>query len=146
MTRKRAMPRSRRPSTQSPCGRGQPALGRGAPARGVPGPAGDFRRRAHATDSGERDLVLEGQAGLGEELEAEVATSFGPFVVLLGEHGPDEADDRGAVGEDPHDVGAPAGLAVEALVGVVRPDPTPQVLGERGDREDVGPGSCLLYT
>jgi len=31
---------------------------------------------------------------------------------LFGEHGADEADDRGAVGEDPDDVGAPSDLLV----------------------------------
>ena len=36
--------------------------------------------------------------------------------MLLGQHGADEPDDRCAVGEDPHDVGASADLAVEALV------------------------------
>lgn len=45
-------------------------------------------------------------AGLG----AHVAAGDGPFVGLLGEQGADETDHRGAVGEDPHDVGAPADL------------------------------------
>jgi hypothetical protein len=35
----------------------------------------------------------------GEDVESEVAAAFGPFVVLLGEDGSDEADDAGAVGE-----------------------------------------------
>jgi hypothetical protein len=51
----------------------------------------------------------------GEDVDAEVATAFGPFVVLLGEDGPDEPDDARAVGEDPDDVGASADLAVESL-------------------------------
>jgi hypothetical protein len=34
----------------------------------------------------------EGGAGAGEDVEAEVAAAFGPFVVLLGEDGADEAD------------------------------------------------------
>jgi hypothetical protein len=33
---------------------------------------------------------------------------FGPLVVLLGEHGADQADGRGAVGEDADHVGARA--------------------------------------
>jgi hypothetical protein len=36
---------------------------------------------------------------VGEDVESEVAAAFGPFVVLLGEDGADEADDAGAVGE-----------------------------------------------
>lgn len=43
-------------------------------------------------------------AGAGEDVEAEVAASFDPFVVLLGEHGADEADDGLAVGEDADNV------------------------------------------
>jgi hypothetical protein len=37
----------------------------------------------------------------GEDVEAEVAAAFGPFVVLLGQHGADEADQGIAAGEDP---------------------------------------------
>ncbi len=40
-----------------------------------------------------------------QDVEAEVAAAFNPFVVLLGQDGADEADQRGAVGEDPDDVG-----------------------------------------
>ena len=40
-------------------------------------------------------------AGFVEGFEAEVAALFGPLVVLLGQDGPDEADDRVAVGKDP---------------------------------------------
>ncbi len=45
-----------------------------------------------------------------------------------------------AVGEDADDVGAAADLAVESLVGVVGPDLAPHLLGEGGEREDVGAG------
>ena len=69
---------------------------------------------------------LRGGAGSGEDVEAEVAAAFGPFVVLFGQDGADEADDGVAVGEDPDDVGAAADLAVEPLVGVVRPDLPPE--------------------
>ena len=61
--------------------------------------------------------------------------------MLLGQDGADEADDRGAVGEDADDVGAAADLAVEAFVGVVRPDLAPDLLGERGEGEDVVAGA-----
>jgi len=54
-------------------------------------------------------------AGGGEGVEAEVAALLGPFVVLFGEDGADEADDRVAVGEDADDVGAASDLAVEVI-------------------------------
>ena len=54
--------------------------------------------------------------GAGENVESEVAAAFGPFVVLLGQDGADEPDDRVAVGEDPDHVGAAADLPVEPLV------------------------------
>ena len=50
-------------------------------------------------------------AGAGENVESEVAASFGPFVRLLGEDGADEAGDAIAVGEDANGVGAAANLA-----------------------------------
>ena len=44
------------------------------------------------------------------------ASSFQAEVAaLFGQHGPDEADDRLAVGEDTDHVGAAAGLTVEPL-------------------------------
>jgi hypothetical protein len=46
--------------------------------------------------------------GSGEDVEPEVAAAFGAFVVLLGEDGADEADDRVPVGEDADHVGAAA--------------------------------------
>ena len=52
----------------------------------------------------------------GEDLEAEVTATFGPFVVLLGEDGADEPDNARPVGEDADDVGAAADLPVEPLV------------------------------
>jgi hypothetical protein len=66
-----------------------------------------------------------------EYYEAEVAASVGPFVVLLGEDGSDESDDRGAAGEDADDVGAAPDSAVQAFVGVVRPGLSPDVSWER---------------
>jgi hypothetical protein len=41
-----------------------------------------------------------GGADLGEDVGAHVAAGFGPFVVLLHEHGTDEADDGVAAAED----------------------------------------------
>ncbi len=49
------------------------------------------------------DLGVEGgddvDAAAGQDVEAEVAPTFGPFVGLLGQHGADQAHDRGPVGE-----------------------------------------------
>ncbi len=83
-------------------------------------------------------------SGSGEDLEAQVAPSFDPFVVLFGEDGSDEADDRGAVGEDAHDVGSASYLSVEAFLGVVGPDLAPDLLGEGGERQQVGAGGACL--
>ena len=69
-------------------------------------------------------------AGFGEDVEAEVAAAFGPFVVLFGQDGADEADQGLAVGEDADDVGAAADFAVEAFLGVVGPDLAPEFLGK----------------
>jgi len=43
------------------------------------------------------------------------ATGDGPVVVLLGEDGADEADDRGAFGEGVEAVGAAANVTVDVL-------------------------------
>jgi len=51
-----------------------------------------------------------GEAGFGGDFQANVAAGFGPLVGLLGQHGADEADDRGSVREDPNDVAAPTDL------------------------------------
>jgi hypothetical protein len=64
----------------------------------------------------------ERESALGEGVEAEVAAAFCPFVVLLGEDRPGEADDGVAVRENSDAVGTALDLAVEALVQVVRPD------------------------
>jgi len=62
-----------------------------------------------------RVAVDDGQPGFGEYLDSHVSALFGPFVGLLGQHGADEADDGGPVGEDADHVGAAADLLVEAL-------------------------------
>src|SRR4028119_2325417 len=82
----------------------------------VPG-TGGMRQRARA--AGRAGAPRPGRGGgagsgrgaaAGEDVEAEVAAAFGPFVVLLGEHGADQADQGVAVGEDADDGGAPTGL------------------------------------
>jgi len=81
-----------------------------------------------------------GEAGLGEDVEAEVAPALGPVVVLLGQDGADGADQGVAVGEDTDHIGAAADLAIQPFLWVVGPDLSPQFFGERGEREDVGAG------
>lgn len=63
----------------------------------------------------------EGESAAVECVEAEVAAAVGPFVVLFGQDGSDEADDGGSVGEDADHVGAAADFAVEPFVGVDAP-------------------------
>ena len=84
--------------------------------------------------------------GSGEDVEAEIAAAFGPFVVLLGEDGSDEADDRGPVEEDPDDVGAAPDLAVESPVGVVGPDLPPDSLGSAMNARMSARASCRCTT
>ena len=80
------------------------------------------------------------EPAFGEDVEAEVAALFGPFVVLLGQDGADQADQGGPVGEDADDVGAAADLPVQPFLGVVGPDLPPDRFREGGERQDVGPG------
>ena len=54
-----------------------------------------------------------GEAALGKDVETKVAALFGPFVVLFGQDGADEPDQRGPIGEDADDIGAAADLPVE---------------------------------
>jgi len=61
------------------------------------------------------------KSGSVEDVEAEVAAAFGPFVVLLGQDGADEADQGVAGGEDPDDVGAAADLTVASLAPCLEP-------------------------
>lgn len=61
-------------------------------------------------------------AAAGKDVQADVAAHLGPFVVLLGQHGADQADEGFTAGEDPDDVGAAADLSVEPLLRVVAPD------------------------
>ena len=78
-------------------------------------------------DGGQRHLLVRGvviggvvhesELGLGEDFQADVAAQLGPFVVLFGEHGTEEADERVSVGEDADDVGVAADLPVESFGG-----------------------------
>jgi hypothetical protein len=68
------------------------------------------------TSSGDGVAIDDGQAALGQDVEADVAAHLSPLVVLFGEHGADEPDDRVAVGEDPDDVGAAADLSVQPFL------------------------------
>jgi hypothetical protein len=61
--------------------------------------------------------------------------------VLLGEQGADQADDRGAVGEDADDVGAAADLLVQPLERVVRPELAPVLLRKLVNARISGPAS-----
>jgi hypothetical protein len=56
-------------------------------------------------------------AGFGEEFVAHVAAGFGPFVVLFGQDSADQADECGAVGEDPDDVRATPDLLMQCVRG-----------------------------
>lgn len=86
----------------------------------------------------------EAQAAAGEDVEAEVAASFGPFVGLFGQDSSDETNDRCAVGEDGDGVGASADLAVQPFGGVVRLKLVPDLDRETGESEDVGSGGVGL--
>jgi hypothetical protein len=59
-----------------------------------------------------------------------ITTAFGPFIALLSQDGANQADQRGSAGEDADDVGTPADLFVQSLLGIVGPD--------------LAPGRCLL--
>src|ERR1700722_8651049 len=91
-----------------------------------------------------RGAGCEGDAGSGQDVQAEVAAAFGPFIVLLGQDGADEADQGIAAGEDPYDVGPAADFPVQAFLRVVAPDLPPQLLGEGGESQHVGPGSVQV--
>ena len=78
-------------------------------------------------------------AGACQHVQAEVTPAFDPVVVLLGQDGADQADQGVASGEDTDHVGPPADLSIEALLGIVGPDLSPDFLGERGERQDVSP-------
>ena len=67
----------------------------------------------------------------GHGLFGEVAAfGDGPLVVLFEQHGTDESDDRGVVGEDPDHVAAPLDLLVDPLERVGGGDLAPMRPGD----------------
>jgi hypothetical protein len=60
------------------------------------------------------------QPAFGEDVDSEVTALFGPLVVLLGQDGADQPDQRCPVGEDADDVGAAADLPVQPFLGARR--------------------------
>ena len=58
------------------------------------------------------------ESGLGEEFVTHVAAGLGPFVVLLGQHRADQADQSGAVGKEADHVGAAADSLVSRSCGL----------------------------
>jgi hypothetical protein len=75
----------------------------------------------------------------GEYVQAEVAAAFDPFVVLLGQHGTDQPDDRGAVGEDADHIGSATDFVVQAFLWIVARDLASDLLGEGGERQQIRP-------
>ena len=61
-------------------------------------------------------VVEQGEAGAGEDVEAEVASAFDLVVMLLGQDGPDETDQGVAGGEDADHVGSTSDLPVESFL------------------------------
>jgi hypothetical protein len=61
-------------------------------------------------------IGLGGFPACGEDFQAHVPAGLGPFVVLLGQDGADEADDGVAAGEDADYVGAAPDLLVQPLL------------------------------
>lgn len=69
----------------------------------------------------EHELLREGgglSVGSQERVDADAAAGVLPLVVLLGQHSSDESPDGAAVGEHAADVGPPADLLVESLLGL----------------------------
>jgi hypothetical protein len=55
---------------------------------------------------------------IGQRFQAQIAMLELPFIVLFHEHGADEADGRGLVGEDADDIGPAFDLLVQPFEGV----------------------------
>lgn len=79
----------------------------------------------------------QGESAAAEDFQSEVSAAFGPFIGLLGQDRADEPDDGLSVGEDHYSVGAAPDLAIEPFIRVVRPDLSPDVIGESGEHEQV---------
>jgi hypothetical protein len=94
-----------------------------------------FKRNCPYCQSSLTSVILS-RAGLGrfpaggEDFQAHVAAGFGPFVVLLGQHRANQADDGVAAGEDADHVGAPADVLVQPFLRVVAPDLPPDLAGK----------------
>jgi hypothetical protein len=56
------------------------------------------------------EIGLSGFPAGGEDFQAHIAAGLGPFIVLLGQHRADQADDGLAAREDPDHDGPPADL------------------------------------
>jgi len=69
-----------------------------------------------------------------QDVQTEVAASFGSFVVLLGEHGADQADQAAAVGKIPT-TSVRRRISRLRLLGVVAPDLPPDLAWEDGERQ-----------
>src|SRR5699024_6189343 len=78
--------------------------------------------------------------------EVHVSAALDPFVVLLGQDRPDQADEGVTVGEDPDHVGTSADLSVQPLGGVVGPDLTPGLLRERGECKYLLPSALQVLS
>lgn len=72
-----------------------------------------------------------------EDVEAEVAATLAPLIVLLGRDRTNELDQRTSAGEDADDIGAASDLPSGTFLGVVGPGLTPGPFGEAGEREHV---------
>ncbi|MFC5801350.1 hypothetical protein ACFPWT_12155 [Streptomyces formicae] len=66
-----------------------------------------------------------------------MAAGLGPLVVLLGQDRAGQADQGGAVGEDPDHVSPAADLLVQLLLRIVQPDPSRDLAGEGGEGQQV---------
>lgn len=83
-----------------------------------------------AGGGGGRGLGGQHDAGAGEHIQPEVAAGIDPLVKLFGQHRTDEADDGVAVGKNAHYVGSAPYLSIEAFLGIIAPDLTPDLFGK----------------
>src|SRR3954467_14650326 len=119
-----------------------------APSRSAPCSSSAHQLARRVPQSIPRYCMSSSSRRSGCRNSAECPTRGGPnsgraaFMTVVGldrEHR-DQPDQRGVVGEDPHDVGAPCDLAVEALKRIRRSDLRPVLGRERVEGQDVGLG------
>lgn len=91
-------------------------------------------RLGHWCSPGSRVGGGEGEAAASQDVDAEVAMFFVPFLGLLGQDRAEEADYGLTEVEDDVSIGAAAYFAVLSFGGVVEPDVDPHILGEAGER------------